>query len=282
MGSLSSLNLASNNMRAAGAKHIVQAISQVYCSNGAHFEETTLLWGSKCKHCGNSKADHNNGALSVLSLKDNKLLTKEAGKALAQALAGNSTLKELDVSDNNWRQYDTAGDWMGDGPGFVQQLAIGLKDNRAISSLNLAQNNLWAEGTKVLAEALKANQIMTELNLSDNSATFDGEKHGEMSGIVALAEAIPDMGALTKLIMSENCLCTKEAGQALGNMLKANSVLKELDVSNNYDAVVANDGPGFAQRISEGLSGNGALIRHWSCAGGGAPAHLLGQRYRAR
>ena len=68
---MSSLNLASNNMQAAGAKHIAQAISQVYCSNGVQFEETALLWGSKCKHCGNSKADHDNGALIKLDISSN-------------------------------------------------------------------------------------------------------------------------------------------------------------------------------------------------------------------
>jgi hypothetical protein len=41
---------------------------------------------------------------------------------------------------------------------------------------------------------------MTELNISGNSATWDGKEHGEMSGIIALADAIPDMRALSKLI----------------------------------------------------------------------------------
>jgi hypothetical protein len=78
-----------------------------------------------------------NGALSVLSLKDNRLATKEGGKALAQALANNSTLKELDVSSNVWKEY---GYDKGDGPGFAQELAVGIKDNGALSSLNLASN----------------------------------------------------------------------------------------------------------------------------------------------
>jgi hypothetical protein len=68
MGALSSLNLASNSMLAAGAKHIAQAISLVYCSNGTRFEETTLLWGSKCKHCGNPKTDHGNEARALIKL----------------------------------------------------------------------------------------------------------------------------------------------------------------------------------------------------------------------
>jgi hypothetical protein len=80
-----------------------------------------------------------NGALSVLSLKSNRLATKEGGKALAQALANSSALKELDVSSNNWK---VDGGWKGDGPGFAQELSIGIKDNGALSSLNLACNNL--------------------------------------------------------------------------------------------------------------------------------------------
>jgi Leucine-rich repeat (LRR) protein len=79
-------------------------------------------------------------ALSLLSLKDNRLATKEGGKALAQALASNSTLKELDVSSNNWQELDVSSDWMGDGPGFSQELAVGIKDNGALLSLNLSSN----------------------------------------------------------------------------------------------------------------------------------------------
>jgi hypothetical protein len=209
-------------------------------------------------------------ALSVLSLKDNRLATKEGGKALAQALANNSALKELDVSSNIWK--DEYGNCEGDGPGFAQELAVGVKDNGAllvlslkgnflyaeggealaaglqgnqgitelnISSnnlgwkdrfgkvdmsgvialanaipdmgallvLNLASNNLFAEGIELLAEALKGNQIMTELNVSDNAATWDGNKPGEMSGVIALADAIPDMRAMTSLNLASNALC---------------------------------------------------------------------------
>jgi hypothetical protein len=54
-------------------------------------------------------------------------------------LANNSTLKELDVSSNVWKER---GRDKGDGPGFVQELAVGLIDNGAMTSLNLASNNL--------------------------------------------------------------------------------------------------------------------------------------------
>jgi hypothetical protein len=79
------------------------------------------------------------GALLVLSLKENNLLSKEAGKVLAKALAGNSTLKELDVSSNNWISNSK---WAGDGLGFAQELAVGIRDNEALSMLNLADNSI--------------------------------------------------------------------------------------------------------------------------------------------
>jgi hypothetical protein len=78
---------------------------------------------------------------------------------------------------------------------------IALADTRALLSLNLAKNSLCAEGTKLLAEMLKGNTIVTELNVSSNTMTYGG-----MSGVVALADAIPDMGAMTSLNLRWNDL----------------------------------------------------------------------------
>ena len=79
------------------------------------------------------------GALSVLSLKKNSLGTKEGGKVVGEMLKGNSALKELDLSDNF--VYESNG---GDAQGFAQELAIGIKDNGALSSLNLSSNDIGA------------------------------------------------------------------------------------------------------------------------------------------
>ena len=65
---------------------------------------------------------------------------------------------------------------------------------------------------------------------------------------------------MTSLNISENKMLTKEAGKALGDMLKANSVLRELDVSSNYFyGSGATDGAGFASGIADGIGANGAL-----------------------
>jgi hypothetical protein len=134
----------------------------------------------------------------VLSLKKNGLGTKEAGKALGEMLKGNSVLKELDLSENIVSSYDG-----GDAAGFAQELADGIKDNGAMAVLDVSKNNLWAPGLKHLAEAPAHNQTLTELDISENSATrsvLPLSWGGDMSGIIALANAIPDMGALSALI----------------------------------------------------------------------------------
>jgi hypothetical protein len=83
----------------------------------------------------------------------------------------------------------------------IKALADGIKDNGALSSLNLATNSLYAKGTKLLAEVLKGNNVLTELNISSNLMT-----HGGMSGVATLADAIPDMGALVSINIENNAI----------------------------------------------------------------------------
>ena len=74
----------------------------------------------------------------------------EAGKALGDALAANTVLKELDLSkQHDWdtsKQLDAA---------FAKEFAIGLGANGAMTSLDLSKNKLGAEGAKHVAEAVK-------------------------------------------------------------------------------------------------------------------------------
>jgi hypothetical protein len=68
---------------------------------------------------------------------------------------------------------------------------------------------------------------------------------------------------MTKLSLANNKLATasnaKGAGEALGDMLNGNLVLKELDVSGNAPSGCSVDGASFAVGISQGLPDNGAL-----------------------
>jgi hypothetical protein len=95
-------------------------------------------------------------------------------------------------------------------------------------------------------------------NGGDNPRSYDNNYETDMSGVAALANAVRDIGALTKLDMSKNNTATREAGKALGEALKGNTVLKELDVS-GAGYFTGMDGPGFAEEISKGLSDNRAI-----------------------
>ena len=135
-----------------------------------------------------------------MSLQSNGLLNKDSGRALADALKGNSILTELDIS-NNHDEYNMNSQ---DGPGFAQELAVGIKDNGALSILNLAENNLgelvipagWTEDYDEDEEVLYRHTDGTEQKGNP----------GKPEGIIAIANAIPDMGALTSLNLSSNDL----------------------------------------------------------------------------
>jgi Ran GTPase-activating protein (RanGAP) involved in mRNA processing and transport len=153
-----------------------------------------------------------NGALSVLSLKNNQLATAEAGHALGKALQGNTVLKELDLSNNSWDDRFTG--TKVDGAGFAQGLSKGLSDNGALLVLSLRDNSLATkEGGKALARALASNSTLKELDVSDNWRGGDGPGFAE-----ELAVGIKDNGALSSLNLSSNRLAW--GGDMSGNMLK--------------------------------------------------------------
>jgi Ran GTPase-activating protein (RanGAP) involved in mRNA processing and transport len=274
-----SVNLLKNGIGVDHADYFVGILKdhptlKSLCGNNSN--ETELDMGGKMHGVGDAimliAEVVDNGALTTLILKDNKLLTPEAGKVLSDMLAANTVLKELDVSSNNWEELRRM---KGDGPGFAKELAVGISGNGAMTSLDVRNNRLCAEGTTLLAEALKGNQIMTELSLSSNYVTDGG-----LSGVVALADAIPDMGAMAKLDMSRNYFQGPAAGKAIGDMLTGNSTLKDLDLSRcSIDS-------GAAKGISKGLAGNGALTsldisdnnltRHGSNMSGKPHEHVFG------
>jgi hypothetical protein len=98
----------------------------------------------------------------------------------------------------------------------------------------------------------------------DNTQLFrhtDGREQkgnpGKPEGIIAIANAIPDMGALTSLNMSKNRIKGAEAGKALGDALAGNTLLKELDLSGEEH--YPNMDIGFVRVFTPGLSDNRAM-----------------------
>lgn len=153
------------------------------------------------------------GALEKLLMGNNSMLTKEAGKALAGALATNSTLKKLDVSSNNWREYGHTGKWMGDGPGFAKELTDGIKNNRAIVTVNIMANKIGKEQLSKLQEIMQAHPTLVSLcGIADDATEANLSGLGmDTDDAVILANELPAKGALTSLNISNNSIVSESS-----------------------------------------------------------------------
>jgi hypothetical protein len=184
----------------------------------------------------------------------------EQAKALASILKEHPTLKSLCGNNGEETELNMSGKKIG--AAGANMLAPEIAGNGPISKLNLSDNKLWALGLKHLAEAMAHNQTLTKLDLSSNSVTESNTAFtGDMSGVIALAKAMPDMGALSKLAMRQNNIHGAEAGKAFADMLAQNTVLKELDLSSQMDGNYGHAlNAAFAKEFAAGISDNGAIL----------------------
>jgi hypothetical protein len=117
-------------------------------------------------------------------------------------LTANSTLTDLDVSDNR------KGAGL-DGPAkFVKELAIGLRNNRALSSVNVLFNNIGTEQAWALANILKEHATLKSLCGNTGNETeldMNGKMHGVGDAIMLVAEII-DNRAMTSLNLASSKL----------------------------------------------------------------------------
>jgi Leucine-rich repeat (LRR) protein len=127
------------------------------------------------------------------------------------------------------------------------------KHKGVLTSLNLASNNLgeltlptgWTSGIVPGAFRFKGGDYIVP------------PAGAKPEGVIAIANTIPDMRALSSLNMSENRMRGTEAGKALGNALAVNTALKELDLSGRYG--MQNMDFDFIKALAPGLSVNRTL-----------------------
>ena len=86
-----------------------------------------------------------------------------------------------------------------------------------MTKFDISSNDIRAEGGKTLAAGLKGNLVITELNISSNNLGCNPRGNGDTSGVIAIADAIPDMGALRKLTFGD-----KQAVTMTTEMTKVN------------------------------------------------------------
>jgi Ran GTPase-activating protein (RanGAP) involved in mRNA processing and transport len=205
----------------------------------------------------------NMGALLSLNLAGNEILSKESGRALADALKTNSVLTELDVSDNQDKYIDGIIKGTLDGAGFAKELVVGIKDNRAMTSLNLADNGIGGYYTRKGYSDEKFHPtpegVCTQLPLLVPFLSL----FPLFVGLAAVADAIKDMGALAKFDISNNGI-QEDGTQALAKALEGNQSITELNVSSNS---MSKNAQGFGGKmagvtaLADVIPGMGALCK---------------------
>eukprot|EP00935_MAST-01C_sp_MAST-1C-sp1_P001879 g1879.t1 len=226
---LTALDVSENDLGVNGAKavadmlHSNNDIGALVLPEGWEYDKSASSWNSRkwiYKHAdGREQKAHPgkpegaiaianaisaNGALEKLLMAENYMATKEAGKALADALATNSTLKELDVSSNAQRGYGL------DGPGFAKALAVGVKNNGALAKLTFGGDSYEVEDGYDVNYQTKYKTVTPEsavLEVGMTEADLSGKNLGAGGAIITAAWiSNKDNGALTSLNISANNL----------------------------------------------------------------------------
>ncbi|MDP2437097.1 MAG: COR domain-containing protein [archaeon] len=204
------LNLRDNGLRSQGAIAIFDTLatnstvlSLSISSN--HLEMETMP--------GLTEMLRRNNTLTRLDLCQN-FLPPGAASGIGEGLMVNSTLQYLDLRLN----------CLGGG---IEQLALGLRDNRSLVSLCLSQNRITDSQISLLGKALAHHGTLRELDLSSNEITG-------CTGMVLLLAA--ERLSLQKLDLSSNKIGCKGAHCIAGG-LQMNSTLNSLVFTSNEISV---------------------------------------------
>ncbi|XP_051726847.1 uncharacterized protein LOC127500029 isoform X38 [Ctenopharyngodon idella] len=206
------LMLNNNRITAEGCA----ALTSAFNSNPSNLIELDLS-GNKLENSGMEKICHlfknTQCRLERLKLCDCGL-TEENCSALATVLRSNSSLKELDISNNNLQDSG------------VKKLQNALENtNCTLEKLRLSDCSITEEGYKALASALRSNPShLTELDLTGNDPG--------QSGVKELNNLLQDEHCSLKSIKFLKSTAAMEVCEYLTKVLgKSPLLLTELDLS---------------------------------------------------
>lgn len=196
---------------------------------------------------------------TVLRLGTNRQVDDADVEKLAQAMDGNTKLRELNLrgcqvspkpvsllasvlaNRTGLESLNLTMNCAGD-PG-AQYMADALRRNSTLTELHLAMNGITENGTAALGIALKANRTLLHLNLGNNVIA---------NGARFFAEVLEHDTPLEELILN-SCSMEAEGLVRLANALPANHVLRKLDLNSNK---IGDDG---AEKFAEALTRNHTL-----------------------
>ncbi|XP_073694426.1 NACHT, LRR and PYD domains-containing protein 12-like [Garra rufa] len=173
--------------------------------NNNHLKDSGVMLlsaGLKSSHC----------QLNILRLCGSKL-TAQSCESLSLALqSSNSVLRELDLSNNDLQDFG------------VKLLSDGLKSCK-LEILRLSICKLTGQSCESLSSALQSsNSVLRELDLSNNEL--------QDSGVKLLSDGLKS--CKLEILRLSKCKLTGQSFESLSSALQfSNSVLRELDLSNN-------------------------------------------------
>ncbi|XP_067220008.1 NLR family CARD domain-containing protein 3-like isoform X1 [Chanodichthys erythropterus] len=142
-------------------------------------------------------------------------LTDKSCSALAAVLGSDTSLKELNMNNNNLQDSG------------VKLLCTGLKNlNCKLEILRLSKCSVTEEGYKALASALRSNPShLIELDLTGNDPG--------QSGVKELSDLLQDPNCQLKTLRLNDCNLTDKSCSALAAVLGSDNNLKDLNMNNN-------------------------------------------------
>ncbi|XP_073699549.1 uncharacterized protein [Garra rufa] len=142
-------------------------------------------------------------------------LTDKSCSALATVLGSDTSLKELNMSNNNLQDSG------------VQLLCTGLENMKChLEILRLNDCGLTNKSCSALATVLESDTSLKELNMSNNNL--------QDSGVKLLCTGLENMKCHLEIMRLSNCSITEEGYKALASALRSNpSHLIELDLTGN-------------------------------------------------
>ena len=219
-----------------------------------------------------------NGSVTKLTLQCH--ITDTGAQHLATMLAANRTLQELDLSSTYGDRISYHGmEQLSKFPYYIraqhratmlagnrkklrlssayndcisdhamEKLSAGLRANKSVTKLTL-QCRITDTGVHHLATMLAVNATLQELDLSRGSIMDNGVSH--------LSRALQHNSSVTHLDLSYNKSITNTGAVALGEMLRVNKSLRELEL---HCTSVGEEG---ATALMEGLQHNQVLNELW-------------------
>ena len=200
-------------------------------------------------------------SIIVRLLLANNSLGNEGGKAIAQGLEENFSVRELDLSENML------------GQNAVSSIAEMLNKNQTLEKLNLSRNNLTDPDVEsLLASLCRKTVLLKELDLSHNilcdqfakqmsivlEKNFVLEKllinsnQLEVTGLQALLPGLRKTKTLSALNISWNYL-RDQGAEILGELIAGNRSLVEISACGNLFT------PQAASFIAKGVANNSRL-----------------------